>query len=154
MLEQVSGRAGRAHKQGQVIIQTSQPGHDVIKFVQTHDYEGFYQHELADRQKFGYPPFTKVINIYLKHRDDATVGEIAVRYSGLLRQVFGTRVLGPMAPLVARVQNLYIRQITLKMETAASMTKVKGILRDLYERMLAADARMKAVRLYYDVDPV
>ena len=154
MLEQVSGRAGRAHKQGQVIIQTSQPGHDVIKFVQTHDYEGFYQHELADRQKFGYPPFTKVINIYLKHRDDATVGEIAVRYSGLLRQVFGTRVLGPMAPLVARVQNLYIRQITLKMETAASMTKVKGILRDLYKRMLAADARMKAVRLYYDVDPV
>ena len=154
MLEQVSGRAGRAHKQGQVIIQTSQPDHDVIKFVQAHDYEGFYQHELADRQQFGYPPFTKVINIYLKHREDATVGELAVRYSGLLRQVFGTRVLGPMSPLVARVQNLYIRQITLKMETAASMSKVKAILRSLYEQMLAADARMKAVRLYYDVDPV
>ena len=154
MLEQVSGRAGRAHKQGQVIIQTSQPDHDVIKFVQAHDYEGFYQHELADRKQFGYPPFTKVINIYLKHRDDATVGELAVRYSGLLRQVFGTRVLGPMAPLVARVQNLYIRQITLKMETGASMAKVKKILRDLYEQMLAADARMKAIRLYYDVDPV
>ena len=154
MLEQVSGRAGRAHKQGQVIIQTSQPDHDVIKFVQAHDYEGFYQHELADRQQFGYPPFTKVINIYLKHREDATVGELTVRYSGLLRQVFGTRVLGPMSPLVARVQNLYIRQITLKMETAASMSKVKAILRSLYEQMLAADARMKAVRLYYDVDPV
>lgn len=154
MLEQVSGRAGRAHKQGQVIIQTSQPDHDVIKFVQAHDYEGFYQHELADRRQFGYPPFTKVINIYLKHRDDATVGELAVRYSGLLRQVFGVRVLGPMAPFVARVQNLYIRQVTLKMETAASMVKVKKILRDLYEQMVAADARMKAVRLYYDVDPV
>ena len=154
MLEQVSGRAGRAHKQGQVIIQTSQPDHDVIKFVQAHDYEGFYQHELADREQFGYPPFTKVINIYMKHREDATVGELAVRYSGLLRQVFGSRVLGPMAPFVARVQNLYIRQITLKMETAASMTKVKSILRSLYEQMLAADARMKAVKLYYDVDPV
>ena len=154
MLEQVSGRAGRAHKQGQVIIQTSQPDHDVIKFVQAHDYEGFYQHELADRKQFGYPPFTKVINIYLKHRDDATVGEMAVRYSGLLRQVFGSRVLGPMAPFVARVQSLYIRQITLKMETGASMAKVKSILRDLYEQMLAADARIKGVRLYYDVDPV
>ena len=154
MLEQVSGRAGRAHKQGQVIIQTSNPEHDVIKYVQAHDYEGFYRHELADRQKFGYPPFTKVINIYLKHRDDATVGELAVRYSTLLRQVFGTRVLGPMAPVIARVQNLYIRQITLKMETAASMSKVKKILRTLYEQMLAADARMKNVRLYYDVDPV
>jgi len=154
MLEQVSGRAGRAHKQGQVIIQTSQPDHDVIKFVQAHDYEGFYHHELADRQQFGYPPFTKVINIYLKHHDDATVGELAVRYSSLLHQVFGSRVLGPMAPFVARVQNLYIRQITLKMETAASMSKVKKILRNLYEQMIAADARMKAVRLYYDVDPV
>lgn len=154
MLEQVSGRAGRAHKQGQVIIQTSQPDHDVIKYVQAHDYEGFYQHELADRQQFGYPPFTKVINIYLKHREDITVGELAVRYSSLLRQVFGTRVLGPMAPFVSKVQNLYIRQISLKMETAASMTKVKKILRDLYEQMIAADARMKAVKLYYDVDPV
>ena len=154
MLEQVSGRAGRAHKQGQVIIQTSQPDHDVIKFVQAHDYEGFYQHELEDRRQFGYPPFTKVINIYLKHREDVVVGELAVRYSGLLRQVFGTRVLGPMAPFVARVQNLYIRQITLKIETAASMKKVKAILRQLYEQMLAADQRMKAVRLYYDVDPV
>ena len=154
MLEQVSGRAGRAHKQGQVIIQTSNPEHDVIKYVQAHDYEGFYEHELADRQKFGYPPFTKVINIYLKHREDVVVGELAVRYSGLLRQVFGTRVLGPMAPFVARVQNLYIRQITLKMETVASMSKVKKILRDLYEQMLASDDRMKSVRLYYDVDPV
>jgi len=154
MLEQVSGRAGRAHKQGQVVIQTSNPNHDVIKFVQAHDYEGFYQHELADREKFGYPPFTKVINIYLKHREDVVVGELAVRYSNLLRQVFGTRVLGPMAPFVARVQNMYIRQITLKMETAASMSKVKGILRNLYEQMIAADTRMKAVRLYYDVDPV
>jgi len=154
MLEQVSGRAGRAHKQGKVIIQTSQPDHDVIKFVQAHDYEGFYHHELSDRKQFGYPPFTKVINIHLKHREDATVGELAVRYSGLLRQVFGTRVLGPMAPFVARVQNMYIRQITLKMETASSMSKVKKILRDLYEQMIATDARMKAVRLYYDVDPV
>ena len=154
MLEQVSGRAGRAHKQGKVIIQTSNPDHDVIKFVKAHDYEGFYQHELADRQKFGYPPFTKVINIYLKHREDATVGELAVRYSSLLRQVFGNRVLGPMAPFVSRVQNLFIRQITLKMETAASMSKVKGILRTLYEQMIAADERMKGVKLYYDVDPV
>ena len=154
MLEQVSGRAGRAHKQGKVIIQTSNPDHYIINYVRTHDYEGFYQHELADRQQFGYPPFTKVINIYLKHREDVVAGELAVRFSGLLRQVFGNRVLGPMAPFVSRVQNLYIRQITLKMETTASMSKVKGILRQLYEQMIASDARMKSVRLYYDVDPV
>jgi len=68
--------------------------------------------------------------------------------------VFGTRVLGPEPPLVARVQNLYIRQLVLKIENTASMTRVKQILRQQYESMLAADSRMKSARLYYDVDPV
>ena len=154
MLEQVAGRAGRAHQQGLVVVQTSQPDHEVIQYVTQHDYEGFYRHELADRKRFGYPPFTKIINIYLKHRDDATVGEVATRYGDLLRRVFGNRVLGPEKPMVARIQNLHIRQIVLKMETSASMSKVKGILRQIYESMIAADARMKGIRLYYDVDPV
>ena len=154
MLEQVAGRAGRAHKQGQVIVQTSDPSSPVIGFVQEHDYDGFYQHELAEREKFRYPPFTRIINVYLKHRDDATVGEVAVRYSNMLRQVFAHRVMGPERPLVGRVQNLYIRQIVLKMENEASMPKVKQILRQIYENLIAIDARMKSVRLYFDVDPV
>ena len=154
MMEQVAGRAGRAHKQGKVVIQTSKPDDPIIDYVTHHDYEGFYKHEINERKQFGYPPFTRVINIYLKHRDDNVVGEVAVRYSTLLRQVFGHRVLGPEAPLVARVKNYYIRQLTLKMETEASMIKVKKILRDLYEQMVSMDSRMKSTILYYDVDPV
>ncbi len=154
MMEQVAGRAGRAHKQGQVVIQTTEPDHPVIEFVKRHDYKGFYESELAERERYGYPPFARIINIYLKHRDDAVVGEMAVRHSNMLRQVFGTRVLGPEAPSVPRVQNLYIRQIVLKMELQASMPKVKKILRDIYEQMVNTDTRMKSVRLYYDVDPV
>ena len=79
--------------------------------------------------------------------------EMAVRYSNLLRQVFGKRVMGPEAPMVARVQTFYIRQIVLKMELSASMTKVKKILRDLYEKLIEADSRMRSTRLYFDVDP-
>lgn len=154
MMEQVAGRSGRAHKQGKVIIQTSNPSHPVVDYVTRHDYEGFYRHELGEREKFGFPPYTRIINIYLKHRDDAMVGEVAVRYSGLLRQVFGQRVLGPEAPMVARVQNFYIRQIMLKMELEASMVKVKKILRGIYERMVSIDSRMKSTILYYDVDPM
>ena len=154
MLEQVAGRAGRAHKQGTVYVQTSDPGHPVIQFVEQHDYPGFYRHELADRRQFGYPPFVRLIHIYLKHKDDAVLGEVAVRYANLLRQTFGNRVLGPERPLVARVQTFYIRQIVLKMELQASMPKVKQILRNIYEQMLAIDSRTKTVRLYYDVDPV
>lgn len=153
-MEQVAGRAGRAHKQGKVIVQTSNPEHPVIGYVAAHDYDGFYNHELQERKKFGYPPFSRVINIYMKHHNDNILTEVSVRYSNLLRGVFGQRVLGPEAPLVARVQNLYVRQIVLKMEIHASMSKVKKILRGLYEQMVGLDSRMKSTILYYDVDPV
>jgi primosomal protein N' (replication factor Y) len=154
MMEQVSGRAGRKSKQGRVVIQTSDVKHPVIGFVKAHDYLGFYRYELGEREKFGYPPFTKIINIYMKHRDDNVLTEMSVRYSNMLRQVFKHRVLGPEAPMVSRVQNFYIRQIVLKMELEASMPKVKAILRRIYEDMLNVDSRMKQVILYYDVDPM
>lgn len=154
MMEQVSGRAGRKSKQGMVVIQTSDVSHPVIKFVKNHDYIGFYSYELGERERFSYPPFARIINIYLKHRDDSVLTEMSVRYSNMLRQVFKHRVLGPEPPMVARVQNLYIRQIVLKMENEASMPKVKNILRQVYENMLAVDSRMKSVILYYDVDPM
>ena len=154
MMEQVAGRAGRAHKQGKVVIQTSNPSHPVIDHVREHDYMSFYNQEIAERRKFSYPPFTRIINIYLKHNNADALLEMAVRYSNELRRVFAHRVLGPEAPLVARIQNLYIRQIVLKVENEASMTKVKQILRDIYVKMLSADSRMKTIRLYYDVDPL
>ena len=149
----MSGRAGRKNKQGRVVIQTSDVKHPIIGFVKNHDYLGFYRHELSERERYGYPPFTKIINIYLKHRDDNVLTEMSVRYSNMLREVFRHRVLGPEAPMVARVQNFYIRQIVLKMENEASMPKVKNILRRIYENMLEVDSRMKQVILYYDVDP-
>lgn len=154
MMEQVSGRAGRKSKQGRVVIQTSDVRHPVIGFVKSHDYLGFYRYEIGEREKFNYPPFSKIINIYMKHRDDSVLTEMSVRYSNMLRQVFKHRVLGPEAPMVARVQNFYIRQIVLKMENEASMPKVKLILRQIYEEMLKVDSRMKQVILYYDVDPM
>lgn len=152
MMEQVAGRAGRRQRQGIVCIQTSSPENPVIKFVVDHDYEGFYRQELEERRRFSYPPFTRVINIYMKHRDDNSLTEMSVRFSNMLRQVFGKRVLGPEPPTVARIQQLYIRQIVLKIETTASMPKVKQILRSLYEQSLT-DPRMKSTIVYYDVDP-
>lgn len=152
MMEQVAGRAGRKHRQGTVCIQTSAPDHPIVRFVAGHDYAGYYREELEERRKYNYPPFSRIINIYIKHRDDNSLTEISVRFSQMLRQIFGKRVLGPEAPVVARIQQLYIRQIVLKMETSASMPKVKEILRTVYEQSLS-DPRMKSAIVYYDVDP-
>lgn len=154
MLEQVSGRSGRAHKQGLVVVQTYSPTHPIIKFVQEHNYRGFFDYELEERRKFKFPPFTRIVNVYLKHRHEDTLTEVSVRYVNMLRQVFGNRVFGPEPPMVARVQSLHIRQVMLKFETEASMVKVKAILRNIYEQLAETDHRMKSTILYYDVDPM
>ena len=153
MMEQVAGRAGRKNQQGKVVMQTSEPEHPVVKFVQKHDFFGFYEYEIAERQRFLYPPFTRIINIYMKHRDNYVVDDLAVRFSQKLRTIFGSRILGPEKPMVSRVQQFHIRQIVLKMEVEASMQKVKGYLRQVYEEMITDDSRMKNCILYYDVDP-
>lgn len=154
MMEQVAGRAGRAHKQGTVMVQTTRPTHPIVEFVKQHNYKDFYTYELKERKQFMFPPFTRIVNVYLKHRNEDTLTEVSVRYSNMLREVFGNRVLGPEPPMVARIQNLHIRQVMLKFELTASMAKVKVILRNIYEQLVATDARMKSVILYYDVDPM
>ena len=154
MLEQVSGRAGRRYKQGLVVVQTSQPEHPVLQFLLRHDYRGYYEHELNERRKFCYPPFTRIINVYLKHRDESVLARASSEYAVRLKGLFGNRVFGPEEPHVARIQSLYIRKIMLKVETEASMRKVKEILRASYESYVSQNIQMKSLIIYYDVDPM
>lgn len=153
MLEQVSGRAGRRDgRRGKVVIQTYQPEHPILADVANHDYEGFYNREIQQRQLHFYPPFVRVIYIYLKHRDRLELKRLAETYASRLIQLLGRRVFGPDEPQVARVQNLYIRRIMLKVEVNASITKIKELLRQTYVD-LHSDPAMRQAILYYDVDP-
>ena len=153
MLEQVAGRAGRRKEKGSVIIQTVNPKHEVLHFVKNHDYSGFYQNEIADRARFSYPPFTKVIVIYLKNRDDVACDRAAVVLTMALRNVFGERVLGPEKPFVSRVATYYLQSVMLKIEAGASMKKVKDLLRSILAG-IASNPDIKSSVIYYDVDPV
>lgn len=153
MLEQVAGRAGRREKKGKVLIQTSNIENEVLRFVVNHDYKGFYAEEIEERKRMNYPPFSKIIMIYLKNKDSRHVDEAAVLLAKALREVFGERVLGPEKPFISRIATYYLQQIMLKIEAGASMIKVKAILRKVYES-LARDYRMKTTTVYYDVDPV
>lgn len=153
MLEQVAGRAGRREGQtGRVVVQTGRPDHPIFTYLLSHDYEGFFAHELEERRRFFYPPFTRIIYIYIKHRDPARLRHVADSYAARLRQLLGRRVFGPEEPAVGRVQGLYIRKIMLKIETDASVTKVKELLRQTYLDMHATP-EMKGTVVYYDVDP-
>ena len=153
MLEQVAGRAGRRKEKGKVLIQTTNPKENVFEYVKAHDYSSYYQSEIAERERYAYPPFTKIINIYLRNKDGNMVDRAAVIYAKKLREVFGTRVLGPEKPFVGRIALWYIQSIMLKIEAGASMSKVKQILRQIYEQA-AAWSEFKSTQIYYDVDPV
>lgn len=152
MLEQVAGRAGRRQEKGMVTIQTTDPDNPILQHVKNHDYSAYYDEELEERRKFSYPPFTKVINIYVRNKDSQLANAAAVLLTRRLRDVFGARVLGPEKPFVSRVALWYIESIMLKVEAGASMQKVKTILRQVYES-IAPEQSIKSSQVYYDVDP-
>lgn len=154
MLEQVAGRAGRrGDTKGKVLIQTTDPDNSVLKYVKAHDYLGFYENEIKDRERFAYPPFTKIINIYLKNKDASAVDRAAVTLTLALRKSFGHRILGPEKPFVSRVATYYLQSIMFKVEAGASMKKVKDAIRMVYASV-SADPAIKSSMLYFDVDPM
>lgn len=153
MMSQVSGRAGRKGRQGQVILQTKSPDLPVIRQVVQNDYRSFYSDLLAERRDFRYPPFYHLIYVYLKHREENTVNSAGLELGSRLREIFGSRVLGPDKPAVARVKTLSIRKIVLKLENGIDHARVRQYLRGAMEAMLK-DKRYGALQVYYDVDPL
>ena len=153
MMSQVSGRAGRKGRRGLVILQTKSPDLPLIQQVVHNDYSAFYRSLIAERQQFHYPPYYRLIDVYLKHRSDSVVETASIELAGWLRHWFGTRVLGPDKPSVAKVKSLSIRKLVLKFEQGINMTEVRKYLALAQQQMLQ-DKRYSSLQIYYDVDPL
>lgn len=153
MMTQVAGRAGRRNRQGRVILQTKTPDLPLIGQVVTNDYDAMFCNQMEERDMFHYPPFCRLICLYMKHRDERVLDSLAVEAASRLRQLFGGRVLGPDMPPVARVQMYHIRKILLKVETEASVSRVREALGGVIN-CLTADERYRSAMIYFDVDPL
>lgn len=153
LMAQVAGRAGRKHKRGRVILQTKSIDHPVIEQVIANDYEQMVAGQLAERQMFHYPPYFRMVYVYLKHRDEAMLELMANTMGEKLRALFGNRVLGPDKPPVARIQTLFIKKIVVKIEYNAPMSRARELLLRVQREMIE-DARFKSLIIYYDVDPI
>ncbi|MBQ7510018.1 MAG: primosomal protein N', partial [Prevotella sp.] len=153
MMSQVSGRAGRKGKRGLVILQTKSPDLPLVQQVVRNDYPAFYRSLIAERQQFHYPPYFRLIYVYLKHRTDSLVETAGIEMGSRLRQWFGGRVLGPDKPGVAKVKSLSIRKLVLKLELGLNMTDVRKYLALAQQQMLQ-DKRYSSLQIYYDVDPL
>ena len=151
-MTQVSGRAGRHGAEGKVFIQTYNPHHQVIANVMANDYEGLYEEQIQERRVFRYPPFYKLIELTLKHRDADLLNDAADWMAHQLRGAFAGRVLGPEYPLVSRIRGLYIKQITLRFERSEPIADAKRVIRQIGDDLTKHEG-WSGVSVIYDVDP-
>jgi len=152
LMAQVSGRSGRKNSRGQVIIQTTDHNHPVIRRVIQNDFLAMFNDQLGERRKFRYPPFSRLVEIILKHRDKVLLDRAANHLVTLLRPSIQERILGPEYPLVSRIRNLYLKRILVKIEKGKSLPVVKQkILTGINE--ISVIPEFRAVQLIIDVDP-
>ncbi len=153
LMAQVSGRSGRRNRRGDVIIQTYNPDHPVIRDVVNHDFISMYKRQIPERLKFKYPPFYRLVLVKVRHRDFEKTMAAARMLAGMLRTQLGSGVLGPEFPLVSRVMNLHIQHILVKIERNRQVTARKATIRQILDDF-RSKPEASGIRVSVDVDPV
>ena len=149
---QVAGRAGRRERPGEVVIQTAEPDHPVIRQVAAGDYEGMALQQLAEREAFFYPPYARLVALTLRHRDAPLLGRAAVELASRLRGRFGRRVNGPVRPAVDKIRGEYLLGVQLRIECGASFARARKVLREVLAATFG-QAEYKSVTVVVNVDP-
>lgn len=152
LMAQVSGRAGRKNKRGKVIVQTLTIGHPVIQNIVENDFEGLAKTQLHERLQFHYPPFYRLIEISVRHKDRSVVNHAAREFYDLVRPRTKADMLGPEFPAVSMIQNYHIKQILVKVDKSQNPAIIRSILTDA-RRILLAMPGFGSVQLIFDVDP-
>ncbi len=154
LMEQVSGRAGRKDKQGKVLIQASRITHPVLLFVKEHDYRQFFNFEIENRKRFFYPPFSKIIKVTLKHKLKEVVDEAASRLAKAFNRDLKDFVVGPAAPVVGRIRNMFLMELLVKLPRDASkLCQYKKVISNYFD-LLHAEKQFRNVVIISDVDPL
>ncbi|MBL7764848.1 MAG: primosomal protein N' [Chitinophagaceae bacterium] len=153
LLSQVGGRAGRKLDIGEVLIQLYKTDHPTIRRVQQHDYQGFYEEEMQSRHEFMYPPYTRLIRITLKHKNQQTVADAARKLGEQILTLQQVQIFGPAEPSVSRIRNYYLQEILLKVKRESEiLAQIKGSLRQ-HISLLTTMKNFTQVRVVVDVDP-
>lgn len=152
LMEQVSGRAGRKNSRGKVIIQTSYEDHPVIAGIVTHDYRRMFREQLEERKRFSYPPFSRLIEITLKHRNLEVLDRAASFLATQLMKTVTDKIMGPEYPLVSRIRNLYLKSMMVKIEKSANLATTKQVITEAILQMKSRED-LRGIQHMVDVDP-
>jgi primosomal protein N' (replication factor Y) len=154
LMVQVSGRAGRKHKRGKVIIQAFNTASPVLREVLRNDFSTFIDRELRERNDFLYPPFVRLIRITLKHKKPELLNDAARLYGQMLKKELGTWVIGPAVPYISRVRGYYLLDFLIKLERDGKKIRfAKDTVLESIIEMQKAEG-FSGVRVNVDVDPM
>jgi primosomal protein N' (replication factor Y) len=153
LLTQVAGRAGRTKKRGKVIVQSYNPYHQILKQVSTNDYDEMFKEQLYEREQYKYPPANRIIKITFKHKEYNKLNEAAEWFTKALRNAFGSSVLGPEFPPVARIRNQYLKHVLVKIDSKQSLAQTKSNIKRI-EKSFNAIGHYRSVRVIYNVDHI
>ena len=150
---QVSGRAGRRDVRGKVIVQTRDPDQGILKLIQNHQFLTFYQGEMFEREKYDYPPFTRMIFLLIRSKDKKLTNETAHFLANILKEDLGQkRVLGPQEPLINKIRDKYLMEVYLKIERKYKIEAVKDIIKSAQMELLKKK-EFASVEVVINVDP-
>ncbi len=152
LISQVSGRAGRKHGNGKVVVQTSQPDHPLIRLIQNQDYNEALKMHLEERQLFKYPPYSRLIKIIVKHKNVDTVDRASAQLGKELRKSNSFLVLGPEFPLISRIQLWHHKEIWLKVDRQKNLDSVKDFILQAIKTVKHFPSNSSCV-INVDVDP-
>ncbi len=153
LMAQVSGRAGRKNGRGIVIVQTSDPKNIIIQNVEKNDYLSMYKDQLNERKSFNYPPFYRLIEFTLKHRNKQILDNASSLLANDLKAKFGKGILGPESPLISKIQNLNLNTILFKLDKEKSVAQAKKHITDSINYLLSRQ-ELKSVQVVVNVDPL
>ena len=154
LITQVSGRAGRREKKGKVVLQTSDPNHLLFRYVIENDVQAFLQDQLLDRQEHFYPPYTRLVEITIKHTDKKIAVALSDQFASELKgQLKGIRILGPGEPMISKMRNEYLMAIMVKINRdQGKLHEIKNTLSNTASQLLEIK-EYRSARIVFDVDP-
>jgi primosomal protein N' (replication factor Y) len=152
LMEQVSGRAGRKEERGKVMIQVANTKHPVLSFVQQHNYQLLYQYEIEGRQKFFYPPYSRIILLTFRHKFKEVAGAAAQRFAEAMKKEFGKFLVGPAEPVVNRIRNQYLMELLLKLPKDSHVINACKKMIQEQTAILHNDKKFRSVVIIADVD--
>lgn len=152
LMEQVSGRAGRKGKQGNVIIQALNLNHPILSLVSAHDFKGMYDREIAERKQFHYPPFSRLIQLTIRHKDEVKLRAASEKLAASLRIDFHEKIIGPAAPVISRIRDQYLMEIMIKLPKDNLLSKYKQAVKNHID-FLIQEQQYRSIFIAIDIDP-